>query len=364
VIETPFAWGVGFTGHEVGNFKGYQTANEELRHGLLAAGGRDDPSSDVCVHFCFPSLFVPQPGKKNILFTMYENKNDPRGMRAVFEPRMALADLVVTPSRFCADLLAEWTSTPVALCPLGVDSETFAYRPRRWDGRRPFVWLYCGALNRRKFTLIDELWTALTDPAKTDTLHGRVLLYIKTTGLDLGVRRAVEVLSGGEVDVFSPPEGEVAVCRREGVVIDNRRLPKAALAEVYWSAHGSLFLHCGEGWGMTGLEGMSTGLPLVVSDYSGTQEYADSTVAFPVPMRHARFDVRADLPGSEPEVYDGPWPNAEAAVAAIGQVMSEYPRALGVARAGAERAKGLSWLRAGERLAEIIRRARNGEATV
>lgn len=345
-----FTWGVGFGGHETGNYLGYGTANDGMHRALASSGMRETPDADVVVHFCFPLLYEPKPGKRNVLFTMYENPTDLAGLKRIFKPALDSADLVVVPSRFCADMMRPHTDTPIVVCPLGIDPEAFEYRERVWDKRAPFVWLYCGALNRRKFTILDELWQTLNAPGGDASLRGRMMLYVKTTGMDLDEPSVQDMLR--DVVIFRPPEGEVAVCAEDSVIIDNRKLPHDRLAEVYWQAHGAVFLHCGEGWGLTGHEAMATGLPLVVSDYAGTREFADASTAFPVEMKQTRIET-TDKNGAA-DFYDGPWPVAESAAFQMGSVMRDYEAALRVARCGAERAKTLSWHRAGERLAEIL----------
>lgn len=347
-----FSWGVGFSGEETGNFLGYGTANEHMRRALLDAGCVESSEADVVVHFCFPLVYEPRVGKINVLFTMYENPGDDHTMRTIFKPAMDQSDLVIVPSAFCFDMLRPYTDTPIEVCPLGVDAATFEYRARRWSPSTPFVWLYCGAINRRKFTILDELWSSLTSRFVSHSLRGRTLLYVKTTGMDLSVDEARSMLRADDVVVFRPPEGEVLVCGEESLVIDNRRLSRKRLAEVYWQAHGALFLHCGEGWGLTGHEALATGLPLVISDYGGTREYASETTAFPVAMRRQRIEG-VNSKGQQ-ECYDGLWPIAESAAAQVAAVMADYPAALRVAKAGAERAKALCWEKAGQRLAEIL----------
>ena len=119
-------------------------------------------------------------------------------------------------------------------------------------------------------------------------------LYIKTTGsaLDTALVQAIDQGESG-VEIENYPEGRIV--RSGNVIIDNRRLPDEAMPEIYYQAHGFLFLHCGEGWGMTGLEAMATGLPLIVSHWSGTMEYAGPENAYLVRTRHERIPLLADV---------------------------------------------------------------------
>jgi glycosyltransferase involved in cell wall biosynthesis len=117
-----------------------------------------------------------------------------------------------------------------------------------------------------------------------------------------------------------------------------------------------LFLHCGEGWGQSGLEAMASGIPLVVSDHSGTREYADDAVAFPVRMENRLIEFAKGESGKNAGSYDGPWPVDTHAVEQMTKVMSNYRRASMVARAGAERARSFTWDRSARELLAILRR--------
>lgn len=340
---------------------GYATANEQLALALTRAGARlyradyAPPDARVAVHFQFPASYRPIPGVRNVLFTMFES-TDVEGILDIFAPAFSRSDLVVTPSRWCADLFSHYTGKPIAVCPLGLDAENFPRLRRRWTaGRDTFVWLYVGAPNRRKWTILPDLWDGFLRGFPPGFTH----LYLKTTGVDWEpALKRMRRSAGDGVAIERLDFAEGSVYLTDDVTVDNRKLPRERLAtEVYHRAHGQLFLHCGEGWGLTGLEGMATGLPLVVSDSTGTREYATSDSAFLV--RTDLRDVRSTGEDEEGKPYDVtmrlPWPNDLAAVDAMGAVMRNYHRASIVARRGAEVARSFTWERAAKELLAILR---------
>lgn len=355
------AWGAWTTGEEKGNYLGYATANRMLADALRRKGvrlhrpGEQPADCSVAVHFMFPEQFRPVPGVRHqVLFTMFES-HEAEALMTHFAPAFARSSLVVAPSAWCAELFGHYTSAPVLTCPLGIDAELFPYKKRRWrPGHEPFIWLYVGAPNRRKWTILPDIWQGFLAGFQPGFVH----LYLKTTASwgEVAMQR-MRKNARQPIERLDFPEGSVFLT--DEVTVDARLLPRARLAEeVYHRAHAQLFLHCGEGWGLTGLEGMATGLPLVVSDSTGTREFASRETAFPVPctMRDVRSQAVDDATGEVIDLTNRvPWPNDVDAVSVMGKVMLDYHRAQVVGRRAAERAREFPWDRAAVRLLEILR---------
>jgi len=314
-----------------GNFLGYSTAVARMRLELSKIADLKD-DAPVALTFGAPRIFRPVEGKTNVFFTMCESRtmyHDPVEREDALA-KLRAADVIVTPSRFCAEIFAEITPRPVKVCHLGVDTQFFRPVTRLPPiAGRPFRWLYCGALNGRKFSMLPAIANRLFARAR-----GALELYVKTTGVD--VRDTLKTLeeSGDAVEV------EPGLWRGQGGWFDNRKLPVAELRELYAEAHAGFCLHHGEGWGLVPLEMMRTGLPIVISDYSGTREYADTSNAFLVPVG----------PGTDTEV----WPDELAALQALDRVMSDYRTALKVGRKAARDAAGFTWGAAARRLRAIL----------
>ncbi len=312
-----------------------------LKRALADSGVTIDADADVAVHYGYAELFRPLPGKWNVLFSMYESPYLSPG----FITALRMADQVVVPSRYCAELFARHTDRPIDVCPLGVDRRVFRPRARRWNkeaGER-FRWLYVGAPNYRKITILPELYAALLRDLPCE-------LYIKTTG----AMRSPELLEQFDpwaCEIFD--EGQIV--RSYNWTIDNRYLPQAELVDLYHSAHGFLFLHCGEGFGLTGLEAMATGLAPVISDSTGTREYADATCAYPV-LASVK-PVRQKNAAGEEFVQELPWPDAIATMRAVGDVMTEYDEARRRGGRAVRRAAAFSWGEAARRLCVVAAKA-------
>lgn len=325
-----------------GNTFGYATANARLKEEVKKHLEVVDEDGDIAVHFTTPMNFHPVPGKKNIIFTMFESPDITWHFVEAFEE----CDAVITCSQFCVDAFRKYTDKPIYLCPLGFDPEVFKFSEKSWrpmEGEA-FRWLVVAAPNARKFSILDEIWKAFFRD-----LGPRVDLYFKTTGAEL--EETIEDFRAWGVDI----DYADGVAKWGNWTIDNRRLPLEDLQKLYASAHGYLSLHMGEGYGLTTLEAMATGIPTVVTDWSGTKDFCDETNTFPVEATPGIGEVELGK-GGQREVF---WvtyavPDLRQAMERITEVMVDYKTACKKAKKARNDIEGLTWEKSGKKLAEII----------
>lgn len=308
----------------IANSLGYGLANARLKEAL----GRITPLSDdgdVVLHFCHPWLYRPIVGKKNVIMTMNEHDY----LTPDYQKAFAASVAIVTPSTYCKSVFQKYTDTPVHVSPLGVDTDLFTFKNRSWSPQRKetFRWLVVCAPNIRKFSILEEVYKILFYP-----MGEQVELYIKTTGADM----------------------DQDVMRKANWTIDNRYVDTKHLVKLYHSAHGFLSLHLGEGWGIPSLEAMATGLPLVVSDHTGTQDFANKTNSFPVKVEIGKIDVLVGEKNDQIKSISAGIPDLADTIKQIGKIMSDYPRALTIARQGARDAKNFTWTNAAKSLLEVL----------
>lgn len=355
-----------------GNAFGYTAASRNLMDALsrrsdvdLADEGGED---DWVVHFCHPKNFHPEnyPGRRNAIFTMYEMHPPPPYYSQSFKK----ADLVVTPSTYCAKLFKPLVGkVPLAVSRLGYDSERFSFHEGRQppeEGVEPFRWLWLGAANERKgYKILMVAWALDPKPDHGKTNAGLVGADGKPMFSTLEPhpdpafkdRRDVCLLmkttrwqDGGDERTFSV----------DNVCYDERRLSRDDLAGLYDGAHAFVFPSYGEGWGLTALEALATGLPVVTIDYSGMRDFLDEKhgAAF-CGYSEVELDVDRDEDGfgkafaMRPDVWD--------LRAKMNDVMRNYPAYLKRAKRGARRAaEQFTWDHAAESLVDVLGRAEGG----
>lgn len=322
-----------------GNGFGYTSASTALARAFERAGGILDDDADVAVHFTPPPDFIPSEGRRNVLVTMYEHLPPPPGLFA----RPSLADLVVVPSRFCRAMFRAGVSrrVPVRVVPLGYDPDVF-FAPderRPWSladwrpGDRPFRWLWVGAPNARKGW--DRLVTAWAW-ARLDA-EPWCELYIKSTDENIRAgspRQARHERIGGNVEV------------------DFRVLPWSEMGDLYRGADGFAFPSHGEGFGLTALEAMASGLPIVATRYGGVVDFLglDGTTWTPHTLDR---DEDMLFPG---HAIRSAFADTGALGANLARVMRDHAEHVARARAGAARARrSWTWDAAGRAFYDTLR---------
>lgn len=309
----------------IGNSLGYGLANQNLKKALEDQYDLDWRAKDA-IHFTNPQFFFRIPNKRNWLFTMCEHS----WLSEDYEIAFKKCDAIITVSQFCKDVFEKYTDKPIYICPLGVDTKIWTAKKRVFKpGKQKFRWLYCGAPNLRKVSIMEEVWKIfLKDFADVE-------LYIKTTGADI-------------------PEEFGDVVHSNGWIMDNRKLPVKDLVKLYHSSHAFLFLTLGEGWGMSAHEAMATQMPIVVSNQTGVTEFCNTNNSFLVKTDPGKIEVLIGKGNAETKEIDAGIPNIVSSMTQMANVMYNYNHATDIARQAAKDARKLTWENSAKRLKEIL----------
>lgn len=303
-----------------------------------------DDDAPVAVHFGVAGNYEPIPGKTNILYTMWESEW--QGTDEVLPVvRAKCPPLVVTPCRWLTDMLRRLApGQAVETVPLGFDPGLMAYRRRRWRPRtdKRFRILYLGAPNYRKYTVTREVYTALRWMRPRLLAKGIDLeWYWKVTGA--ASEWAVEELSQtGQMEIV-----ERDLYRGDDWVVDNRFLERERVAELYHSANLFVALHGGEGFGLNAFEAMATGCPLVVTDHSGTTEFATRRNAFLVGWDDTEIKVGGPTGPIDQRVI---LPRLPEALERVTEVLTDYYAATERAKRARQDIEAMTWSAAARRL--------------
>jgi len=320
-----------------GNDTGYLTANRCMRDAVQAAGVVIDPMAQLSVSFETPLTYrrARSGSKLEVLYTMWESPDFPLSVR----PELDQADVVLVPSTFCRDLLAPYTKRRPLIVPLGFDPATFSppATDREWKRGESFQWLMVGAPNARKgWDVVEDIWDQTPYGHREDS-H----LYAKTVMTRSAITAAVN-------DGWEMQESGVLTKRR--IVLDPRRLPVALLAETYRRSHAFLFPTAGEGWGLTLLEAMATGLPCIATRYSGLLDFTN-----PDTVRYVDWKPVVTGMGVDGDIVNSALADLNQVVEHMASIQHQYRAAVRMGkRAARDVRQRFTWQHAGAALARTL----------
>lgn len=185
-----------------------------------------------------------------ILYTMFESDKIPHD----WKDYLHAADKVLVPSKWCQKIFKE-AGVETTVVPLGYNDQVFKPIERTDDG----VWtfLHYDAFNVRKghFEVLEAFSRAFKPTDK-------VRLIMKTTKEVVGI-----------------PINKGAYPNVETIY---GKVPELELMDILKSADVFVFPSRGEGFGITPLEAMATGIPAIVPNAHGISEYFDDRYMYGV----------------------------------------------------------------------------------
>ncbi|MES2497205.1 MAG: glycosyltransferase [Pseudomonadota bacterium] len=214
--------------------------------------------------------------RRRIGYWVWEMGHIPPAWRRNF----GAVDRIWAPSRYCADLFAAQGDAPVDVVPHAVPvgeaptvdrAEALARLGLPAD-RRTILYVFDGSSY-----LVRKNPAALVRAFSASGLAGRGWsLVLKTKHLH-----------------DRPEEGEAFRTLAEGtdgVVLIDRAMTAEELAELMALADLYASPHCSEGFGLTIAEAMAAGKPVVATDFSGSRDFLDASVGWPVKAHPWRLE--------------------------------------------------------------------------
>jgi glycosyltransferase involved in cell wall biosynthesis len=192
-----------------------------------------------------------------IVYTMFESDKIPDD----WVSNLKAAHKVIVPSTWCRDVFAK-AGIEAQVIPLGYDNRTFKYikRPIKRKVRKDFVFLHYNAFNIRKG--FPEVFAAFKKAFRHDE---PVRLMLKTA--------------------LDQPPIPILPAQYPNIDVICGSVSEQKLYQIIKEADCFVFPSRGEGFGMTPLECMATGLPVIVPNAHGISEYFNDEYMYEVKVK-------------------------------------------------------------------------------
>lgn len=249
--------GVYFITVSGGGKDGYGVASQKLFKELKDLGVNISVSFEeqkIGLLFHNPYSIMKMENPYRIIYTMFESTKLPDD----WTPFLEAADKVLVPSKFCQKTFSG-SGISSDIINLGYDDKVYTYhqRPNKRKERGNFVFLHYNAYNIRKGFL--EVVKAFTKEFSRDE---PVKMIFKTNLSKIPIP-------------FNPNE-------YPNIEVINESLPERELNKLCQRADCFVFPSRGEGFGITPLEAMATGLPTIVPNAHGIAEYFNGDYMYEV----------------------------------------------------------------------------------
>lgn len=277
-------------------------------------------SQDDCFYgfnMTWPREVDRSPFPRGIGYTMFETTHPPKEWA---EPMNRCRRIVVPCKQNKMAFRTIGVKTPIDVVPLGVNPDMWQFVDRsKWERRgKPFTFLMSAGITHRKNPMAAARAFVKAFPYERD-----VQLVFKTRGSNTAAG-------------FRSWQHELP--RDPRIIIVCEESTPEQMVKWMQGAEAFVFPSRGEGFGLTPLQAMATGLPVIVSDNSGMSEYANPEYNIPIPCEEV--PVPNATGGGFPDSwgYCGSWwePDVNAIASAMRDVYCRYPEALDMGKKAAE----------------------------
>jgi len=220
---------------------------------------------NIGIMFSYPDQHqLLQPYKKKIIYT----GADTNGGIPNFGQNANHADVLFTPSNLSRSFMKGLETTkPIFVVPHGVDTDLFKYNKREINIYRPFTFLYVGECSDRKgvFQLVQAF-------QKIDSAYKVRLILAGNTDM---------TFYGGE-------DLKQLIAEDERITLLQQNVPQTEIANLMQISDCYVYPSRADTFGMTVLEAMSCGLPVIANDGLGVSEFIEGRY---IPIKTTKVDV-------------------------------------------------------------------------
>lgn len=252
--------GVYFVTVSQGGKDGYGVAsagiyNELQKLGVNISFGNDGQRVALLFHAPYSLSRLEAPIR--ILYTMFESDKLPDDWRDYLE----MADKIIVPSKWNQKVFSDF-GFPADVVPLGYDDNTWKFierKPKKPE-RGTYTFLHYNAFNLRKgFPEVFKAFVKAFDPTEPVKMIFKTTLNHMPIPINPEQYPNIEIITGQ----ISDEEMNGIMARSDCFVFPSR----------------------GEGFGMTPLEAMATGMPAIVPNAHGISEYFNENFMYEVKVK-------------------------------------------------------------------------------
>jgi hypothetical protein len=210
---------------------------------------KDNPDA-IQIYHCIPDLFRRVKRKaKALAFATFEAQPAPSNWFTLLEHFNG----IIFPSQFCYDLFED-LKRPKMVIPHCLDLDKYKKVGEKYKNGNLFLFLFCGAWKKRKgFETLISAWNE--EKLYEQNCH----LLIKTG-------------SSGKIPLASSLGEKIYV---DTVVFKDEDLPN------FFARQNCLIQPTlGEAFGLSGLQSLACGVPIITTNFSGVQEYATPATSY------------------------------------------------------------------------------------
>lgn len=227
---------------------GYGMSRDFLKQELLQLGFHlveTYEKQKIGLLYSYPNTITKMENQVRLIYTMFESDKIPDD----WPEFLSAANEVIVPSKFCHDAFLR-SGIATTIVPLGYNDRLFTYIERDIPVKNDdvFTFIHYDSFNLRKG--FNEVFQAFNAEFKNNE---KVRLILKSVH----------------------PKPPIPILRSQYPNIEtiSGKLTEAELLELLGTAHCMVYPSRGEGFGLTPLEAMATGMPAIVPNAHGISEY-------------------------------------------------------------------------------------------
>lgn len=227
---------------------------------LFSLMGDELDQRDVLVVYFLPFALTRFRSRITIGMSMWETDMLPNSWAIT----ASLANAFIVPCEHSRQVFSARVSRPIEVVPFGTDTDFYTTRwnvEYRWQETQKCKFLMSGLLHYRKG--VEFALRAFREEFPND----------KNVSLTLKTRRG-----------FLDPGNEVHMLADPRIQVIDEDYTRGQMRELYHTHDCLLAPSRGEGSGLTPRDAMSTGMPVVLTNWSGLMEIADERYSYPIPV--------------------------------------------------------------------------------